>query len=82
MECKQCYIISIVETYLKPDITNTEITREGGNIFRADRNHHLGGGAAIYVNNDHIVSDEINFSSDMCEMLVINLTKSNLSIIM
>ena len=80
-EYKQCSIISIVETHLKPDITNNETTREGWNVFRADRSHCSGGGAAIYVNNDHIISDEIIFSSDMCELLGIYLTKSDLAVI-
>ena len=43
-----CAIFALVETWLSPDITDSELIIPGYSLFRLDRNRH-GGGVAIYV---------------------------------
>ena len=49
MKDKPFDIFSASETWLKPDISDSEIGLPGYSIIRMDRENKFGGGTAIYV---------------------------------
>ena len=42
----------MTETWLKPEILNSEVNIDGYNLFRCDRNLRERGGVAAYVRQD------------------------------
>ena len=63
------------------NIYNSELVKEGWSIFRADRCNRSGGGAAIYIKSDFIVTDILSSSTDMCEAIALYLPSHNLAVI-
>ena len=75
-EHKEAFIIALTETHLSDNISSSEITREGWDVFRADRHSRYGGGVAIYIKQS-----SFTISTDMCEALGLYLPLSNTVII-
>ena len=63
---KNCFMLSLVETHLNSNIYNSELVKEGWSIFRADRCNRSGGGAAIYIKSDFIVTDVSDLQIQIC----------------
>ena len=72
--CHSPDVICIVESWLAPDILDSELTLPGYTVFRLDRNRH-GGGVAVYVRSS--LSPSVLFSSDSLEFLIVSLTSHN-----
>lgn len=71
-------IIGLVETWLRPSITDSEVHLPGFNLYRADRQCSRNpefphGGAAAYVREDLVVSIVEPFSNGFCEVLLISI---------
>ena len=64
-------IICICETWLTNDIQNSEISLPGYSLFRKDRLHKIGGGAAIYAKSN-LSSSLIKLSSSL-EFILISI---------
>ena len=47
--------IALTESWLKPEITEAQLTIEGFNIFRCDREKSQHGGVLLYINNNIII---------------------------
>ena len=62
-------IISITETWLKPHITEAQVSIEGFNIFRSDRLNRERGGCCLYIKQSLIVSDHITYDDDYCQII-------------
>ena len=75
--CHSPDVICIVESWLAPDILDSELTLPGYTVFRLDRNRH-GGGVAVYVRSS--LSPSVLFSSDSLEFLIVSLTSHNRSL--
>ena len=73
---KNCFLISLTETHLTSNISNVELTTEGWDLYRTDRLERFGGGVAVYIKQSFSVSDQLSFSSDMCELLGLYLPLS------
>ena len=52
---------------------NPEIGIEGYNIFRTDRLSRVGGGVCIYMRNDLTVTNELSYSNDMVEIILLKV---------
>ena len=59
--------IGIVETWLKPSITDVQINIKGFNVFRSDREKSLHGGVLMYVHEKIVVDQYECFDDDVCE---------------
>ena len=64
-------IVCIVETWLSPDILDSEISLSGYQVHRRDRNRH-GGGILVYV-RDHYVSSLLP-TPDNLELLTLSIS--------
>jgi len=62
------HILAVSETHLDDTVLDTEISIDGYNIFRRDRNKH-GGGIALYIRNNFPVTLCSEFISDNLESL-------------
>ena len=78
---KNCFLISLTETHLSSNISNVELTTEGWDLYRTDRLERFGGGVAVYIKQSFSVSDQLNFSSDMCELLGLYLPLSKTAVV-
>ena len=67
-------VIFVVETWLSAEILDAEITIQGYQYFRCDRNWH-GGGIVVYV-RDRLSTTSIMDSADL-ELLILSLTVNN-----
>ena len=74
-------IIAISETWLKPHISDAQITIPGYQIVRADRKHRDRGGCLLYVNDDLPIIDEELFDNGTCELAVCVTKPSNIIIV-
>ena len=72
--------ITVVETWLKPHINDTQICIENYTVYRADRNISKNGGALIYIRNDIIIDSTFSFDNDVCNAVVCFSKKSNVII--
>ena len=63
------------------NISNVELTTEGWDLYRTDRLERFGGGVAVYIKQSFTASDQLNFSSDMCELLGLYLPLSKTAIV-
>ena len=78
---KNCFLISLVETHLSPNISSVELTSEGWELFRTDRLSRLGGGVAVYMKQSFTASDQFSLTTDMCEVLGLYLPLSKTAIV-
>ena len=62
-------ILSFTETWLKPHITDAQLSIEGFNIFRADRENRGRGGCCLYIRENMIVSDHSKYDDDYCQVI-------------
>ena len=76
-EHKEAFIIALTETHLSDNISSSELTREGWDIFRSDRHSRYGGGVAIYVKQSFTATDSFTISTDMCEAIGLYFPLSN-----
>ena len=75
------FMICVVETKLTDNVSNSEITSQGWNIFRSDRKNRLGGGVAIFVKEEYPVSDTLSHSTNTCDTICVYLPEMNLATI-
>ena len=68
------YVICVVETWLSAEILDAEISIQGYQCFRRDRNRH-GGGIVVYV-RDCLSTTPIMDNVDL-ELLILSLTVNN-----
>ena len=66
------HIVCIVETWLSNDISDNEISLEGFQVLRLDRNRH-GGGMLIFV-HDSLVSKVVVAGPSSFELLIISVS--------
>ena len=62
--------IALTESWLKPEITEAQLTIEGFNIFRCDRQKSQHGGVLLYINNNIIIDGTETYDDDKCEAVV------------
>ena len=69
-------VIGITETKLDESVLNNEVSIEGYDILRLDRNRH-GGGVACYIRND-ISFNQLNIFSNEVENIFFDILLPNL----
>ena len=62
--------IAIVETWLKPHITDAQIHLENYQIFRADREGPKNGGSLLYILNIIPIDKSVSFDDDTCSCVI------------
>ena len=70
MEAHNPDMICIVETWLCPDVLDSEIALPGYQVYRKDRNRH-GGGVLIYVRDNFVCN--ILPSADNLEIITVSV---------
>ena len=75
------FCICLSETHLSDNVMDSEITKEGLNIFCSDRKDRICGGVSIYIDENIPLSEKFNFSNSMCESVGIFLPLSEVVII-
>ena len=70
--------ICLTETHLNPDILDAEVSINGYNLYRSDRNNRSHGGVAIYVRKDLAVKSEVRDSNSFCDSLILSIPQLNL----
>ena len=68
-------MIIVTESHLNEYIASEELNISDWTLHRADRSNRWGGGVAIYVKNDMIITDKFTFSNDYCEIIRIYIPK-------
>ena len=63
----------VTESWLTDDVMNPEIGIDGYNIFRTDRSSRCGGGVCVYMQNDLTVTNELSYSNDMVEVILLKV---------
>lgn len=74
VEAEDLDVICVVETWLSAEILDAEISIQGYQCFRRDRNRH-GGGIVVYV-RDCLSTTPITDNVDL-ELLILSLTVNN-----
>ena len=76
--------MSITETWLSPDVSDSEITHNmpGYSILRADRINRQGGGVALFVKDELTAEVLTTFNNDVCQMIIVNILQINTVIAM
>ena len=62
--------IALTETWLKPYISNAQLTIENYHTIRADRIKRERGGTIIYIHNSIATTDEDSYDDDKCEVVI------------
>ena len=62
--------IAIVETWLKPEITEAQICVKGFNTFRCDRDQKQHGGVLLYINDKLVIDRYEMFNDDQCAAII------------
>ena len=75
------FCICLTETHLSDNVMDSEISKDGWNIFRSDRKDRICGGVSIHINENIPISEKFNFSNSMCESVGIFLPLSDVVII-
>ena len=70
-------IICIVESWLSPDISDDEISIDGYQIIRLDRNRN-GGGVLMFIHSS-LICKHLSISSDGLELLSISVSSNHSS---
>ena len=63
-------VISITETWLKPHLTNAQLSITGYELYRSDRLEREKGGCCLYIHETLPVSDHFKFDNNFCEVIV------------
>ena len=61
--------LAITESWLKPYMTDAQISLSGYNCLRADRPDRKGGGCLLYVTESLLVTDPFEYSDKYCNLL-------------
>ena len=67
--------ICLTETHLNESVLSAELHIENYTLFRSDRKNRKCGGVAIYVKDGLGSCEEIKFSNDYCECLIVKIEK-------
>ena len=62
--------IALVETWLRPEITEAQICVNGFNTFRCDREKRQHGGVMIYINNKIVIDTFECYNDDQCAAII------------
>ena len=62
-------LLAITESWLKPYISDAQVSLEGYNCIRADRPSRKGGGCLLYVAETLLFTDSFSHSDKYCNML-------------
>jgi len=62
-------ILAITESWLKPYMTDAQISLTGYKCLRADRPNRKGGGCLLYVTESLLVTDNFSYSDKYCNLL-------------
>ena len=73
--------IAVCETWLKPHISNAQITIPNYQIIRADRKKRDRGGALLYIHDDLPVSNEVTYDDHYCQAAMCTINTSNTVIV-
>ena len=73
--------IAVVESWLKPFITDAQLNIENYNVYRSDRKLSKNGGALLYTHKDIIIDSSYSFDDNTCNGVVCFSKKSNCFII-
>ena len=73
-------VIALSETWLKPHITDAQISIPRYQTVRADRNTRERGGALLYIHEDLPITDEMVFDNGVCEIAICTTKPSNIII--
>ena len=68
--------IAVVESWIKPHISDAQVAISGYNIFRADREHYKNGGALLYIHTSIIIDNYDFFDNDICSAIICFSKKS------
>ena len=63
-------IISITETWVKPSLSEAQLSITGYNLYRSDRIERERGGCCLYIHEALPVSNDSKFDNDYCEVIV------------
>ena len=72
---------ALTETFLRPEISDSEITMSGFNVVRADRESRVGGGVCLFINSKVIYKTLLKFSNSVCGTVVVLLENPKLLIV-
>ena len=73
--------IAVCESWLKPHISNAQITIPNYQIIRADRKKRDRGGALLYIHDDLPVSNEVTYDDHYCQAAMCTINTSNTVIV-
>ena len=65
--------LALTETWLKPHIEDSQIAIPGYNILRSDRTTRKGGGTALYIQEDLVVTKSEAFDDNYCEVVTCSI---------
>jgi len=65
--------LALTETWLKPHIEDSQIAIPGYNILRSDRTTRKGGGTALYIQEDLVVTKSKTFDDNYCEVVTCSI---------
>jgi len=65
--------LALTETWLKPHIEDSQVSIQGYNILRSDRATRKGGGTALYLQEDLVVSNSVAFDDNYCEVVTCSI---------
>jgi hypothetical protein len=74
-ETTNAVALVVTETWLKPDILDSEISIPGFTLHRSDREDRLRGGVCIYVREDITAVTVAKFDNSVCEVLIMKMAK-------
>ena len=74
---KNIPVISICETWLKPFISDAQITIEDYQVYRQDRVKRHGGGVLLYIHNTLPVTTSYSFEDSICEAVICYVKSTN-----
>lgn len=70
-------IIALSETWLKPYISNAQISIPKYQTVRADREGRERGGALLYIHEDFTIIEQQTYDNSVCELAVCTIKPSN-----
>ena len=62
--------VAIVESWLKPHISDAQIHIENYHVFRADRKISKNGGALLYVSDTIPVDESVSYDDNICHCVI------------
>ena len=62
--------ITVAETWLKPFISDHQLSIDRYTVYRADRKRSKNGGVLIFVNNDITIDFSFSYDDDICNAII------------